>query len=151
MQQYSQLVDKTILKIRESFSSSVKELNEDFFLFLYHIILLKQFWKKTNLQFHVKIINILAISQEANQQHFKNNILFKHAYIHIFLDHSFVTFLPVNMPLTTAREKTTRNFQTHFHADSSVLHWISFLYLPHQRFHSSATALRKEGGFRIAH
>lgn len=104
--------------------------------------------KKQVLQFYVKIINILAISQEADQQHLKKNILFKHAFIHIYLDHSFVMFLPVNMPLTIAKEKTTRNFQTHFHADSSVLHWISFLYLPHQRFHSSAAALGKEGGFR---
>lgn len=100
------------------------------------------------LQFYVKIINILAISQEANQQHLKKSIFFKHAFIHIYLDHSFVMFLPVNMPLTIAKEKTTRNFHTHFHADSSVFHWISFLYLPHQRFHSSAAALGKEGGLR---
>lgn len=58
---------------------------------------------------------------------------------------SFVMFLPVNMPLTTAKEKTTRNFQTHCHADSSVLHWLAFLYLPHQRFQSSARALGKQG------
>lgn len=131
----------------------MRELNVIFFLFLYIIILLKQFWKKKKqvLQVHVKIINILALSQEADQQHFKKNILSKHASIPIYLDHSFVTSLPVNMPVTIAKEKTTRNFQTHFHADSSVLHWISFLYLPHQRFHSSAVALGKEGGFRIVH
>lgn len=35
------------------------------------------------------------------------------------------------MTVTTA-EKKPRNFQAHFHADSSVFYWVSFLYLPHQ-------------------
>lgn len=154
MQQHNQLVN------RHSHTSNQRKFQffrervkcGFFFSFYIIIILLKQFWKKKQvLQFNVKIINILAISQEAHQQHFKKNILFKHAFIHRYLEPTCVMFLPVNMPLTIAKEKTTSNFQTHFHADSSMLHWISFLYLPHQRFHSSATALGKEGRFRIAH
>lgn len=154
MQQHSQLVNRhSHTSNQRKFQFFRERVKCGFlFLFLYHNYFAQAILeKKQVLQFNVKIINILAISQEAHQQHFKKNILFKHAFIHRYLDPTCVMFLPVNMPLTIAKEKTTRNFQTHFHADSSMLHWISFLYLPHQRFHSSATALGKEGGFRIAH
>lgn len=149
-QQHSQLVNIPILKIRGSFSFSVEELK---CAPLPHItiILLKQFWRGKKHKFYSFMLKLLIFSNITGS---RSTAFLKEypleTHIHPHRDHSFVMFLPVNMPLTIAKGKTTRNFQTHFHADSSGLPWLSFLSLPHRRLHLSAAALGEEGRLRIA-
>lgn len=55
------------------------------------IVFAQAIWERNKfLQFYIKIINILALSQEADQEHFKKDFLLeKHTFIRIDLESQF--------------------------------------------------------------